>query len=101
MEYKLEFSKDVFKDIKKLTFRNLKLKRQITKTLLIVQKNPFYPSLKTHKVNTREHGKVFSSRITGDLRIVWDFDNKDGSVILIMAIGGHAGGNKVYRQLVR
>ena len=41
-------------------------------------------------------GKVYSSFISGDIRIIWEFSN--GSLhILVLNIGGHSGTNNVYR----
>ncbi len=40
------------------------------------------------------YGEVFSSRVNGNLRIIWIFWTT-GKVVL--DIGGHSGKNKVYR----
>ena len=50
--------------------------------------DPYYPGLKTHKIESRHYGQIFSSRLTGDLRILWKFsDNEDK--ILIFDVGTH------------
>ena len=64
---------------KKLTKNNPKIKKAVTKTIDLLEIDPFYPSLKSHKVNTRD-GKKFSSRVTGDIRIIWDFENGEAHV---------------------
>ena len=57
--------------------------------------NPFYPSLKTHSVDIASLGKVYSSRVTGDIRIVWAF--KEDLIIVLYRVGGHSGGSNVYK----
>ncbi len=58
--------------------------------------DPFYPGLKTHKVNSRLFGNAFSSRVTGDIRIIWKFDDNKTLTLLLMDLGGHSGRGKVY-----
>ena len=59
--------------------------------------DPFYPSLKSHKVNTRNFGQKWSSWITGDLRIIWDFDEVTKQIILLFAVTKHSGSHKEYK----
>ena len=67
------------------------------KTLQLLRQNPHYPSLRSHRVNTRFLGEHWSSRVTGDIRIIWDFENGNHLVILLLDIGGHSGTHKVYK----
>lgn len=62
----------------------------------ILSANPFDPRLKTHKVSTKNLGRRYSSRIDGDLRIIWDFDENDNLVLLLLDLGGHEGAKRVY-----
>lgn len=88
MNYNLIFSKDFLKSYSKLVKRNKDLKNRIDNVLLLLAKDPFYVGLKTHKADTVLYGYKFSSRVTGDLRIIWDFE--DGKqVILVLTILGH------------
>lgn len=41
--------------------------------LKLLGQDPWEPSLKSHKVTTDLFGKVFSSSITGDIRIIWRY----------------------------
>jgi len=59
--------------------------------------NPFSSPLKTHKANTRLHGVRFSSSISKNLWIIWDFGEDENTIILLLTIGGHSGKNKVYK----
>ena len=82
---------------KKLIKQNIKLKTLFFTILEIITLDPFASTLRTHKVQTIE-GKVrWSSRINGDLRIIWDFDGNNVNIIDLFDIGGHTGKNKVYK----
>lgn len=70
---------------------------RILKVLNFLQQDPFYPSLKTHKVNTKNFGETWSSRVTGDVRIIWDFDKEKKQAIILLAIGTHSGTHKEYK----
>ena len=75
--YKLNSSKSFTKKLKKL-IENKRLKLEVlNKSLQFLAKDPFSPVLRTHKVNTRKLGKYYSSRIDGDLRIIWNFDQDE------------------------
>lgn len=62
-----------------------------------METDPKAPSLKSHMVNSSRHGKRWSSRVTGDLRIIWDFNKDKINILDILDLGGHSGKNKVYR----
>jgi mRNA-degrading endonuclease YafQ of YafQ-DinJ toxin-antitoxin module len=51
--------------------------------------NPFDLSLKTHQVNISSQGKVWSSRVTGDLRLIWEFDEDMKMTIIALRLQGH------------
>ena len=82
----------------KLIKNNQELKNKISKTFEFLQDNPFLPNLKTHKVDSKVKNGVFSSRITGDLRIVWEFSAEEVNILDLLDIGGHSGTNKVYKN---
>lgn len=84
------------KDLFKITKRNPRLQKRYQKVLWQMREDPFYSSLNTHKVVSNSWGYAFSSKVTGDLRIIWCFDENDGAIILLLATGGHSGGRKVY-----
>jgi mRNA-degrading endonuclease YafQ of YafQ-DinJ toxin-antitoxin module len=68
---------------------------QIEKILNCLRDNPFKQSLKTHKVNLKSE-LLWSSRINGDLRIIWKFEKEGELKLLLLDIGGHSGKNAVY-----
>ena len=95
--YKLIFHQKFLRKSAKLTKRNHALETDVLQTLQQLSDNPFEPSLHTHKVTDIDGNLAFSSKITGDLRAIWDFGENEIRVIELLDIGGHSGKNKVYR----
>lgn len=96
MKYKVHLTKIFKTKIKKLFKQGRIRKNHFEKVFKLLENNPFYKSLKTHKVETKNFDQAWSSRIDGDLRLIWNFDNENKITILILDIGGHSGGSKVY-----
>lgn len=71
--------------------------KRTKKTLNFLRHDPFYPSLKSHKVNTKSFGERWSSRITGDIRIIWDFYEAEKQIILLFTITKHSGTHREYK----
>jgi mRNA-degrading endonuclease YafQ of YafQ-DinJ toxin-antitoxin module len=95
----LKFSKSVSKSIKKYIKGNSKLEKSFIKTLEILRLNPFHNSLNTHKVDTKRNKDVWSSRINGDWRVAWIFDEETKSAIIIcVEIGTHSGSSQMYNS---
>ncbi len=94
--YELQTTSNFRKKYKKLAEKNKKLQNAIEKTLELLRSNPKYKSLKTHKVFLSQYGEVYSSFVTGDIRIIW-MQIEDKLVILLLDIGGHSGGKGVYK----
>jgi len=95
--YKLNSTKHFEKAVTKL-LKSKRLSQEVfKKTILTLIKTPFSLKLKTHKVVSRNHGQRYSSRIDGDLRIIWDFDENENLVLLLLDIGGHDGKRAVYK----
>ena len=46
---------------------------------------------------SRRGKRVYSSAVTGDLRILWQFHPTEADTIELLDIGGHSGSKKVYR----
>jgi len=86
--FKVEFSEYFAKQYYKLIKNNSNIEKRINVALLKLEKNP---EVVSHKV-----GEVWSCRVTGDVRIIWEY--KDGELsILLIKIGGHSGKNSVYK----
>lgn len=82
---------------KKLIKGDLEKEKRTKKAIKLMRADPFYPSLKSHKVNTRNFGEKWSSWISGDLRIIWDFDEAKKQIILLLSITKHSGSHREYR----
>ncbi len=80
----------------KLTNNNSELKKRIVDLLKILTLNPFSPNFNTHKIYNKQLGQRYSSRVNGDIRIVWDFDPDSRGGIVLLDLGGHEGKKKVY-----
>ncbi|MEP7104038.1 MAG: hypothetical protein ABI721_05000 [Candidatus Dojkabacteria bacterium] len=63
----------------------------VIRRLAIITNNPFDISLRTHQVNVPSLGKVWSSRVNGDIRVIWEFDENDELVIIALRVDGHDG----------
>ena len=84
--YKAIYQAPFLKNLKKLIRKDFSLKKRIDGFFQKLLSTPFYPALKTHKVESR-YGKVFSSRLSNDIRVLWKFSDKE--TILIFDIGSH------------
>ncbi len=94
MKYTLYISPQAQRDIKIFKKKSSKIFQKIISVLNALSESPFNQRLRTHKVQTSKHGVVYSTRITGDLRIIWNY--KDDEIIVVITIGGHSGKNSVY-----
>ncbi|PIZ64661.1 hypothetical protein CO051_05915 [Candidatus Roizmanbacteria bacterium CG_4_9_14_0_2_um_filter_39_13] len=94
--YKVVFLKSFDKSYQRLLKGNNLLEKRTVKAVQLLSIDPFYPSLKSHNVNTRRHGTKWSSRVTDDIRLIWDFDNNNRLLIDILDIGTHSGRHGVY-----
>ena len=89
-KYNINFTTQFLRKYKKITKNNLLLVR-ITKTKLhMLAQDPFQPPLKTHKYKQK-----FSTSITGDLRIIWNFTKPDE--ITLFNFRGHEGKLDIYK----
>jgi len=59
-------------------------KKQIIKTVALLQQNPRYPGLQSKKI--KGQGGLMECRVNKDLRIIWQFRN---DVIVLLAVGRH------------
>jgi len=85
------------KRAKKLVNKNKKVAKEIDVCIQKLLKDPRDPSLKSHKVITPNFDIAYSSRVNGDLRIIWDYSEKQIYVLDLLDIGGHSGSTKVYK----
>jgi mRNA-degrading endonuclease YafQ of YafQ-DinJ toxin-antitoxin module len=94
--YKLIVTKYCTKKLAGYVKKDKQKQKYIEKCLLALQENPYNPILKSHKVTLQGGANVWSSKVTGDVRIIWNI--VDGElIILILDIGGHSGKQNVYK----
>ena len=80
--YKLKYTKEFEKNLKGLS--SPEQKTVASKLKLLVQ-NPFYPSLRTKKVQGLDN--VFEMSVNMDIRILWKYEN--GIIIILLDVGHH------------
>jgi len=85
------------KKYKKLVQKNRDIRKYVEKTLILLEKDPCASALGSHKVIWKQGKKAFSSSVTGDIRIIWDYHYGQAHILDILDIGGHEGGKKVYK----
>lgn len=96
--YTLEFAPTFNRSYKKVVKDNVLLQKRLEKVLKLLVQNPRQLSLHTHKVDSKDFKDVWSSRVTGDIRIIWEYDKNYTFHILVLKVGGHSGSNKVYAK---
>lgn len=94
--FTLIFTRNFDETYKQVTKGNEDVEKKIRKALHFLAQDPLYPSLKTHKANTKNYGVKWSSWATGDIRIIWDYDTEERLVIILLDIGKHSGTHKEY-----
>jgi addiction module RelE/StbE family toxin len=97
-KYDLDFTPEFLEDYKKLIKKNNLLIKKFSKSLQLLAGNPQHNSLRSHKVDTIDNQDVWSSWITGDIRIIWLYDKDKKLVIVLLETGTHSGSNKVYKK---
>lgn len=85
------------RQFKKITKNNPQLKEDILETIQVLKIDPFSHILRSHKVSAKIGGLKWSSRVNGNIRIIWDFNGKYIKIIELYDIGTHSGSNKVYK----
>lgn len=80
--YKLKYAKTFEKDLKKLSVPEQKA---VAQKLKLLMQDPFYPSLRTKKVQGLDN--IFEMSVNMDIRILWKYEN--GVIILLIDVGHH------------
>ena len=79
--YKFKYTKTFEKDLKALSSTE---KKAVAQKLKILAENPFYPSLRTKKVQGLND--VFEMSVNMNIRILWRYE---GDVIILLIDVGH------------
>ena len=73
----------------KITKNNPEIAKRIQKSLILLTQNPYHPSLKTHKVVTKQNYVARSSWVHANLRIIWEFNKNEIQIIDLLDLGNH------------
>lgn len=94
------------KKAKKLLSKNILLNQKTKEVVKKLSVNPLNPSLKSHKINSKLSQDVFSSSVTGDIRIIWRYldeniksktiETLEIQILELLDIEGYSGGKSVY-----
>jgi len=76
------------KKYSKLIKKNQSLEKKFLKFVDLLAIDPKYPSLKSHQVESSIYGKVWSSWVHDDLRVLWKYEGEQ-VVLLLLNIGSH------------
>lgn len=89
-KYSINFTSQFLRKFKKLSKKDRLIVKNTRNVLHQLAIDPFQPNLHTHK-----YKKDYSTRVTGDIRIIWNFtgDNE----ITLYNFGGHEGKVSVYK----
>ena len=93
--YFLHYTSEYERDFKKIVRKDKLLASRIINVSEKLIVNPFSVSLRTHIVRISSLGRVYSSKVSGDIRILWTLEEEN--IILLHRIGGHSGSSKVYK----
>ncbi len=96
--FEIVFLEGFEKSFKKVIQKDKILIKKFFKVIELLSKDPHYPSLKSHKVDTIGYDDVWASSVSGDVRIIWFYDENEQLVINCLKLGTHGGGNQVYAK---
>lgn len=91
----LHHTSEYERDFKKIARKDKLLASKVLDVSEKLSVNPFSFGLRTHIVRISSLGRVYSSKVSGDIRILWTLEEDD--TVLLHRIGGHSGGSNVYR----
>jgi mRNA-degrading endonuclease YafQ of YafQ-DinJ toxin-antitoxin module len=96
--FALKYLAGFVKSYKKIIKGNSILEKQFLKTLKLLKTDPQYPSLQSHKVDVIGQNDVWVSRVSGDVRIAWFYDEDQHLIINCIKLGTHGGANQIYNN---
>jgi mRNA-degrading endonuclease RelE of RelBE toxin-antitoxin system len=84
INYTIYSTRTFGKELRKLSTADQTL---VLKKLLMLADNPFYPSLRTKKM--QGNAENYESSVNMDIRLVWKFDDENEDKIILMLDVGH------------
>jgi addiction module RelE/StbE family toxin len=94
--YQLNLQKFFLKKVSKVKERAPATANSIKFALEKLAQDPKQAGLKSHKVKAPKFGECWSNRVTGDLRIIWNYSQTQLTILDILDLGGHSGKDGVY-----
>ena len=86
---KLNLTNKFKRESAKLIKRNPSLRNKLSDTLKILSQDPFYPSLKTHKLKG-EYEDLWSLSLSYEIRIIIQFrEYENEKIIDLLTVGDH------------
>ncbi|HEC63934.1 MAG TPA: hypothetical protein ENI23_01425 [bacterium] len=93
--YRLQLTPKFQRAYKKLSKKDKRLGSLVDERLELLRGNPKDSKLRSHVVYRDSYlGTIWSSRVNGDVRILWSYDNQKRLTIILLKVGGH---DEVYR----
>ena len=96
--YKISFATGFDKSFQATIKKDKILIKKFFKTIRLLEENPFYPSLKSHKVDIISFENVWVSSVSGDVRLAWVFDSDNQTIIICLQLGTHSGSTQIYKN---
>jgi len=88
--YEIKYTENFKKQKSKLIKKYPQLASRINKTVEQLSEDPYYSGLKSHIIGEEPRiGNIWSSRVPGDIRILWIFSPEEKLVVILIKIGGH------------
>lgn len=81
MKYKI-YATEKFTSAKDLL--NVDEKKQVIKTVAMLQENPRHPGLRTKKIKGKSN--ILECRVNQDIRILWKYQD---NIIILLLVGHH------------
>ena len=83
MKFQIEVTRSFEKGLKRLTLNE---QRAVANKLKLLQADPFYPSLRTKRVQGFEN--LFECSVNMSIRILWRY--KQNKILILLDIGHHS-----------
>jgi len=95
--YQLLFTERFKRNFKKVISNDEPLANKVEEILKMIAQEPFQQRLRSHKVAAKDIGSAWSTRVTGDIRIIWLYSKEYKNTLEIVNIGTHTGQHRVYK----
>lgn len=94
-DYLVNVSSRFKRELRRIAKKDRLLEQKIIGVTKKLAKDPLNKKLGGHVVVTSLYGRAYSSRVNGDVRILWIRVGE--RELLLLRVGGHSGSSKVYK----